>query len=193
MDINVILQLIKISVMSIGVVVAVRQLALLTKQIQHQSKQIQTQSKQIQNRYEWSTRQFALTYSITRNSRLREARIKLDEAFGIITSGDSEALTQKQIDEAIEKDPSIYTDISYLLAHWENMALAIRTKVVNEEVAFEMVGGMVITYVEVFRNFIEDRRKINPKAYDYLLTLNKEWEDRLNGVTRPQFSNIYYC
>ena len=177
MDVNVILQSIMIIVMSIGVVVAVRQLALLTEQIRDQ--------------YEWSTRQFALTYSITHNSRLREARIKLDEAFGILTSGKPEALTLKQIEEAIEKDPSIYTDISYLLAHWENMALAIKTDVVNGNVAYEMVAGMVISYVRVFRNFIDTRREDNPQAYDYLLDLSKDWEKLKNNTKTPHFSNFH--
>lgn len=177
MDINVILQAITIIVMLIGVTIAVRQLSLLTKQIR--------------NQYEWSTRQFALNYSITHNSRLREARIKLDEAFGVFTFGKCEALTIKQIDEAIEKEPSIYTDISYILAHWENMALAIDAHIANEKVAFEMVAGMVISYVCMFRNFIEKRKELNPRAYEYLLRRAKIWEDRLQNLDRPQFTPFY--
>lgn len=178
MDVNVILQSITIIVMLIGVAIAVRQLSLLTKQIR--------------NQYEWSTHQFALNYSITHNSRLREARIKLDETFGVFTFDKCEALTIKQIYDAIEREPSIYTDISYILAHWENMALAIEANIADEDVAFEMVAGMVISYVCMFRNFIEKRRGVNPRAYDYLLTLAKKWEDRLHKVDRPQFPSFCY-
>ncbi|MDW7728320.1 MAG: DUF4760 domain-containing protein [Candidatus Methanoperedens sp.] len=114
----------------------------------------------------------------------------MDETFGILTFGKCEALTMKQIDEAIEKEPSIYTDISYIVAHWENMALAIHANIADETVAFEMVAGMVISYVRVFRNFIEKKRELNPRAYDYLLTLAKKWEDCLHKVERPQFSSF---
>ena len=175
MDMNILMQAIIIVVMLGGLIIAVRQLALLTKQIR--------------NQYEWSTRQYALSYSLTKSDRLREARINLDNAFGIL-AGKKEALTHSEIDSAIEKNPSIYTDIIHLLAHWENMALAIHTKVADETVAFEMSAGMVISYVRVFRNFIERRRELNPRAYDYLLTLAKEWEDNLRHVKRPPFSDL---
>jgi len=175
MDVNILMQAIIILVMLGGFIVAVRQLALLTKQIKSQ--------------YEWSMRQCALSYSLTKSERLREARINLNNAFGIL-AGKKEALTLREIDEAIKINSSVYTDIIYLLAHWENMALAIHTKVADETVAFEMVAGMVISYVRVFRNFIERRRGLNPRAYDYLLALAKEWEDRLHQVKKPPFSDL---
>jgi hypothetical protein len=175
MDTSTLLQVIIIIVMGGGLIIAIRQLALLTQQIKSQ--------------YEWSTRQCALSYSLTKSERLREARINLDNVFGLLV-GKKEALTLNDIDKAIEKDTSLYTDIIYLLAHWENMALAIHTKVADETVAFEMVAGMVVSYVRVFRNFIDRRKELNPRAYYYLLDLSKQWEDKLRQVTKPQFSDL---
>ena len=174
-DTSTLLQVIIIIVMAGGLIIAVRQLALLTQQIKSQ--------------YEWSTRQCALSYSLIKSERLRKARITLDNAFGLL-AGKKEALTLSDIDKAIEENTSVYTDIIYLLAHWENMALAIHTKVADETVAFEMVAGMVVSYARVFRNFIDRRKEVNPRAYDYLMDLAKRWEDRLRQVTQPQFSDL---
>lgn len=175
MDVNILMQAIMIVVMLGGLIIAVHKLALLTRQIRSQ--------------YEWATRQCALSYSLTKSERLREARINLNNAFGILPTK-KEALTLSEIDEAIEKNPPVYTDIIYLLGHWENMALAVHAKVADDTVAFEMVAGIVISTVRVFRNFIEKRRELNPRAYDYLLALAKEWEDRLHQAKKPPFSDL---
>jgi len=158
-----------------GLIIGIRQLKLLTKQIR--------------NQYEWSTRQHALSYSLTKSDRLREARIELDNEFGVLM-GKKEALTNDEIEQAIEADRSLYTNITVLLSHWENMALAIHTKVADETAAFEMVAGTTLSYVRVFRNFIEKRKETNPRAYSYLLALTSRWEDSLRQGHTPPFSDL---
>jgi hypothetical protein len=159
----------------VGLIVAIRQLLLMRTQIQ--------------NHYDWSKRVHALSYSLINSQRLSEARIKLDKAFGILASK-KEGMTLDDIDTAIKNDPSIYTEIMYVLAHWENMALAIHAKVADEDVAFEMVAGMVISFVLVFRNFIERRKKENDRVYGYLLRLTLRWEERLRKTDMPIFEDL---
>lgn len=162
-------------ILLVGLIVAIRQLLLMRTQIQ--------------NHYDWSKRVHALSYSLSNSQRLSEARIKLDKAFGIL-AGKKEGLGLEEIDTAIKSDPAIYTEITYVLAHLETMALAIHAKVADEDVAFEMVAGTVISFVLVFRNFIERRKKENDRVYGYLLKLSLRWEERLKKTDMPIFEEL---
>jgi len=145
--------------------------------------------KQAKNKYEWNRRVEALSYSLIRSQRLRDARIVLDKHFGIL-SGRAEALTLEELDTAMGENSALHTDILYVLAHWENMALAIHADIADEDVAFEMVAGMVIYFVNLFHNYIERRKKENPRVYEYLLKLSLRWEDRLKHTNKPIFDSI---
>ena len=134
--------------------------------------------KQIKNEYFWGTREKALSYSLIQSSQLRDARIHLDEVFGHNLIHRKEPLSIEEIEAACRKSNAVYTQISALLAHWENMALSIYAGVSAENVAKEMTAGLMMSYVYVFSNFIEHRRAENPKAYEYLLILAKEWKDK---------------
>ena len=143
---------------------AYRQMGLMAKQIENQA-------HQTENQYEWSKRDHALSYSLTRSEALRDTRERLETAFGGPLRGREEPLTLKEINLAIEKDAAVNTLIHSLLAHWENLALAIELKIADEEVAFEMVAGTVLAHVQVFRPFIDWRRgKEGRRIYFYLLT-----------------------
>ena len=63
--------------------------------------------------------------------------------------------------DAMEILPSIMT----LLAHWENMALAIHRTVADEDTCFEMVASTMNQHINVFRNFIADRQEKNQRIY----------------------------
>ena len=174
MEISVVLQLLTALIAGVGLAIAYRQLSLLRKQIQ--------------SHYEWSRRLQALEYSITKNDSVRQARARLDEAFNVLERTD-EALSLDIIDKAINDDRTLYTDIIHILAHWENLALAIHQKVADEEVAFEMVAGTLRYYVDIFGNFIERRKRSNPRAYHYLLELKETWDKKLGGPDRREPDN----
>ncbi|MBE9563531.1 MAG: DUF4760 domain-containing protein [Proteobacteria bacterium] len=133
--------------------------------------------KQIKNEYFWGAREKALSYSLIKSPQLRDARIHIDVVFGHNISSRKEPLSLEEIEVACKTDNTVYTQISALLAHWENMALSIYAGVSAEDVAREMTAGMMISYVNVFINFINHRREENPKAYDYLLKLTNEWKN----------------
>lgn len=174
-DIPMLMQAITIGVMLGGFIIAFCKLTLLIKQIR--------------NQYEWLMRQCALSYHHAKNEQLQRAISNLNKTFGILLAK-KEALTLNEIDEAVKINSSVYTDVICFLGHWENMALAIHAKIADETVALEMVAGMIISYVRVFRNFIERRRQTNPRAYDYRLALAKRWEDKLRQTKKPPFSDL---
>ncbi len=138
--------------------------------------------KQIKDEYFWGTREKALSYSLIKSPQLRDARIHLDDVFDHSLAYRKEPLSLEEIEAACQKDNAVYTQISALLAHWENMALSIYAGVSAENVAREMTAGLMMSYVNVFNNFIvQQRREENPKAYEYLLKLTEEWK------TKPRY------
>lgn len=157
-------------ILILSFIVAAFQLKLLRKQLGYQ--------------YEWSRREKTLNYSLSKNKELQQQRKCLDELFGSIHNRKG-GIPKAEIEEKLKNDKTAYTVISTLLAHWENLALAIKCDVVDKGVAFEMTAGMLIDYVKAFHEFIEGRRdNNNPNAYKYLRTLAKEWEDELDGETK---------
>lgn len=157
------------------------------------SYQLVLMRKQMAYQYEWSRRQKALDYSLSRNKDLQQERKKLDELFGSVHRKEC-GIPLKTIEEKLSSEATAYTVITTLLAHWENLALAIECDVVDEEVAFEMTAGLVIDYVKTFHEFIEHRRKVNnPRAYKYLKDLAVRWEAELEGsnkITRTKFPRL---
>jgi hypothetical protein len=136
---------------------------------------IQNQGK---NQAELAKRENALSYSITKNESLREARIELDQEFEQVLYDKKGALPLQTIHEAIHKQKSIRTNILVVLGHWENMALAIHRNIADEETAYQMVAGVFRSHVRTFKEFIEDRRENNPNAYKHLLRLDIEWNEK---------------
>lgn|GEM_PF-2612391 len=163
---------------------------LLAQQLEHQiqaskqqatlvSKQIEQLKNQNEIQYNWVRKEKALEYSLSKNQQLQQIRKDLDAAFGNIQTI-QEPITMKEIGEKLKEDPSKYTVISALLAHWENLALAIELEIVDEKVAYEMTAGIVRKYVYAFQKFINDRRRNkNPRAYKYLLELDEKWAKKL--------------
>ena len=90
-----------------------------------------------------------------------------------------EALSYSLIKSPQLRD-EVFEHSSALLVHWENMALSIYAGVSAEDVAREMTSGLMMSYVNVFSNFITKSRKENPKSYEYLLKLTQEW------LTKPR-------
>ncbi len=128
-----------------------------------------------ENQNLWDRKVKALEYSLVREERLREARVRIDEAFSLSSASEppSAAVLESKFDEC----PELRTHVLNLLGHWENLALGIYEGVVNEFVAYEMVAGTVIDHTSFFQNFIRARQEANPRAYRYLLYLERDWRD----------------
>lgn len=125
----------------------------------------------------------ALSYSLYASPHLREARRRIGNHLqdnlnrkSAVSMAEIEKLWGKKDDDCLQ-----YGDVRGILAHWENMALAIHKDVADYDTAYEMVGGTLTTYVTVFRSFIDHTRSQNPRAYNYLIDLNRDWSDRLKN------------
>lgn len=91
-----------------------------------------------------------------------------------------EPISKESMQDALENKAAL-TAISSVLAHWENMALAIKLNIVNDEVAFEMTGTILVYYAYKFEEFIKFRRNEQShfKAYCYLEDLSDRWKKEL--------------
>ena len=166
-----------VAIIAIGsFVVAMLQLWLLLRQLKFQ--------------YDWNKKEKALEYSLSKNKNLQEVRRKLDSLFGNIHHN-SRVIPYDEIINKLEEDNTSYTVITSLLAHWENMALAIHQGIVDEDVAYEMTAGLVIDYVRAFQNFIDERQnKNNARAYAYLVPLSKDWKTRREGSIQRENESL---
>jgi hypothetical protein len=142
--------------------------------------QVEELQKTIKEQCLWNQRSGALAYSLFKSDSLRNAKIRLDKAFGNLK--DQGRLPLQIINEKIEKNPNIETDIQTVLGHWENMALAIDNSVADEDVAFSMVANQVKLYHNAFKEFIDEIREIYPQRYVHLIELYKRWQRRLGGI-----------
>jgi hypothetical protein len=157
--------------------------------------------RQMRMNYLLSLRNRGLEYSLYNKDSLVKARVRIEQRFdNLFKIGEPIPIAEinRIIDEEKalgSKDDSpadhhLLSDILTVLSHWENMALAIYAGVADEDVCFEMVAGTMIQHVKVFRNFIDDRKASNDRAYYYLLKLRRNWEERLANFTRSEFGEI---
>ncbi|MEM9706698.1 MAG: DUF4760 domain-containing protein [Pseudomonadota bacterium] len=152
--------------------------------------------RQIRMNYLLSLRNKSFEYSLYNREALLRARIGVEQKFDNLFEI-NEPIPMKEIKKIIKEqmknqkeDSALLSDILTLLAHWENMALAIYSGVADEDVCFEMVAGTMIQHVKIFRNFIDDRRAKNDRAYYYLLKLRRRWEERLTTHARSEFQDV---
>jgi hypothetical protein len=75
------------------------------------------------------------------NTHLRDARIKVEKSFGLLFSI-REAIPMAEINKKMDSDSELQASIMTLLAHWENMALAIESGIADNAVCRDMVGKM---------------------------------------------------
>ncbi|WP_227818041.1 DUF4760 domain-containing protein [Nitrogeniibacter aestuarii] len=145
--------------------------------------------KQMQMTYNLHRREKALSYSLYSNAHLRDARLKIEKEFGPLF-GIREAISMKEIKEKVGKDSEIQAAIMTILAHWENMALAIITGIADNEVCRDMVASTLIQHLRVFYNFVEERREKNPRVYINLVKLSRRWQDELGQTPHVDYNPV---
>ena len=91
--------------------------------------------------------------------------------------------------DAFNKDDSLRTDLIALLAHWENLGLTVAAGVTDEDMAFDMVAGTLVAYIDRFRQFIDHQKKErHDRMYTYVLQIARRWRVRLKkGSPVPMF------
>lgn len=83
--------------------------------------------RQMRMSYMLTLRTKALSYSLHASEHLRDARLKLEMEYGSLFKRRG-AIPIGEIEEKTEKDPELLSAIMTILAHWENMALAIHSR-----------------------------------------------------------------
>lgn len=144
---------------------------------------------QLRVNYNLAIREKAIGYSVYANKDLREARALIDRSFGPVFTR-SEAIPTKDIDAVISEEPEVELAILTILAHWENMALAIKSGIADNEVCRNMAASSLIQNTRVFRSFIDRRRELNPRYYMNLIHLRRQWESELGDLPTVQFNPV---
>lgn len=169
---EVILQSITLFVITIGGMVGILQLYLLQQQMKAQ--------------HDWNRRVTTLRYSFSDNTHIREIRSKLDKHLKIASRQPGEISLEEIQKLSKSQYPSIRTDLQYLLGHLENMCVAMKNSIIDEQTCEDMLKGIVILYYRFFSQYIDDVRKIrnNPRIYEHFEAYARKWDERKELKTR---------
>jgi len=89
-----------------------------------------------------------------------------------------EGFIVQEIDKDDENN-NLKSEINTILNFFEEMSLAIKNKLVDENTLYEFFKGIVLTYVEKFEPWMEVRRKNskNKKIFQALTELRDRWQN----------------
>jgi hypothetical protein len=153
------------------------------------ARQLRMTRKINQDQYNLRTRENTLQYSISRNAAYRDARLAVERHFGVIIDR-AEPVSTDEYRRACAADDSIDTNIRTLLSNYENMALAIRARVADDNVAFDLMGAPFMKTTDVFMPYIQMRQAELPSRYLNLMELKTAWAKR--DWHRAGFYSLYY-
>ena len=169
-----------------------KQLKMLSSQSnkndENMEKKIELLRNQIRDQHEWYRREKSLQYSGLFHPRVKEVRLTLDNEFNLMTRKDPVPL-QELIDK-ININKTLRSDINYLLTYYENIAIACKMGVADEEIIKLMLKGSFIrTRIKLF-NYIEHRKEQtrNPLLWINFLELGDKWkeDDKLSTPSRAK-------
>ena len=163
---EVILQIITLFVITIGGMVGILQLRLLQQQMKAQ--------------HDWNRRVTSLHYSFSDNIHIREIRSNLDKHLKIASRQPGEINLEEIQKLSEDQYPTIRTDLQYMLGHLENMCIAMKNSIVDEQICKDMLKGVVILYYRFFSQYIDDVRMIrnNPRIYEHFEDYARKWDER---------------
>ena len=150
-------------------------------------KQLKLTQKQLDYTFEWQRRKTSLDFSHFTNETIINNIMLLNKVFPNYYLS-NETIPKEKISKEIKNNPNVETSLRTLMAHWENLALALHSNLADEVLVYEMVAGTLVNYVKVFSSFIEMRKEQNIRSYSYLLELSEKWEKKLEGNKPERFS-----
>lgn len=113
-------------------------------------------NEQLQAQHDWNRREKSIQYSGLYHHRVKEARMDLDRHFNIFTRRD--AIPLADLIEKISEEPKIRSEINYLLTYYENISIACKMGVADEDIIKTMLKGAFVRYEIKLSNYINDRR-----------------------------------
>ncbi len=161
-------------VMIIGAFVGLRRIKLL-----HQ--QVEVLKKQSKDSFEWEKRVSSLKYSGLYYPIVQESKQALQDEFNFYYRKDS--IPKKDFVEAINKNPKIQIHINYLLTYYENICLACKKGIVDEDIIFDMCGKTMVNNRKKLLNYIDHHREVanNERLWKEFVEFSLEMEKRLSA------------
>jgi len=167
-DLALILSVISLTISIIVVVIHFFRLQILREQLNHSQEQSNRNSliarekldllnRQLQEQHEWNRREKSIQYSGLYHHRVKEARILLDQHFNIFTRKD--AIPLNDLLRKMKEMPELRSEINYLLTYYENISIACKMGVADEDIIKIMLKGAFVSYELKLSNYIADRRK----------------------------------
>jgi len=92
-----------------------------------------------------------------------------------------EPISLDRLQAAFQADEDLELAVRRLIAQMDILALPVCAKAADEDMAFELVGSTVVTYANLFRNYILNLRQSQnrPDFYIYMTTLvDTRWAAR---------------
>jgi hypothetical protein len=71
----------------------------------------------------------------------------------------------KELDDTIAKDKTINDDMRIILTYLENIGLAVKHKVADFEMIYDINGTDIIRFCEIFSEYITRARGGNPRVW----------------------------
>lgn len=149
-----------------GLVVGIRQLILVEKQVRIMSEQLQSQ-------LDWNRKNATFDYIARFRSELEASNLILQEKFRLLLLNGT-PLDEKNI-EGIKNDDQARVHLFNLVSYCDQLALGISQKYFNESIAFESLCVSVTSIYKSLVPYIKMRRdetKVNVAGYFERLSIN---------------------
>jgi len=144
-------EIITLILIGLGVIVGLRKLNTLEKQVS-------LIEKQYRDNFEWEKRLNSIRYSGLYHPLIRESKQILQEKFNLY--GRSDAIPKDDFKEAMKEDSKIQIHLNNILTYYENICLACRKKIADERIIFDMCGKTMYLIRKKLINYIEHHRQI---------------------------------
>ena len=133
----------------------------------------------ISHQYEWYRRDKAISYSTLNYPDLQEFKIEIKEKFSHPTHRD--VIPYEEIAEKIKNERGLEVKLNTLLNYYENISIACKNKIADEDILFEMLAGSLVADYKKFAEYITKRRieLNNKKLYLHFQNLANEWDKKL--------------
>jgi hypothetical protein len=173
------IEIIQLIVVFTGVMVALTQLEILRRQLKADQRK-----RDEENLKERRRRTLQIDSEI---AKLETEREIIEAIFPQSIYKSTVAL--KDIQQKIETHKELKEQLRRIFAQFEVLSIPIFAQVADEDMAFELIGGSLVRYSNIFKEYIENKRKCEdrPDLYIYFTELGKKWDARLSKNEGPLY------
>ena len=189
------LTIIGVLLTAVGLIFAFWRLRLLNKQINRIEKssnenrqksiealnlvkiQIRDNRKQAEDQHDWYRREKSIQYSGLYHPNIKKVKSKLEVAFRLMSRIDPIPL--EDLHKGFSNDSKLQSELNYLLTYYENIAIAIKMKVANEDIIKLMLRGSFIRTRKKLLNYIDKQREDakHIELWENFVKLSDSWNN----------------